>query len=136
MHSKPTTEQILNGIARDLHETVLPDVASQTGKVMVGMMVQLLRGCANRAAHEIAWAHEEAVAIGAAADRDPGSPATLHLDDVIEWYGVVSRVLSDGIEGAYGSGDTAEIEKWRALIEARQANETQILGTFDLVGRG
>lgn len=136
MLSRPSTEQILQGIARDLQETVLPDVASEPTKVMVGMMVQLLKSCAQRAAHETAWVHEEAAAIASAAGRDLGAPASLHLDDVLGWYHSVSQVLSEGVEAAYRSGDPAEIAKWRALIDARRANESQILGTLELVGRG
>ena len=136
MHSKPTTEQILLAIARELHDTVAPDVASEPVRVMVAMMEQLVAGCAQRAAHEIAWAHEEAAAIGAASARDPGGPASLHLDDVVAWYGQVSRVLSDGVEGAYRRGDPAVVATWRALLEARQAHEMQVLGSLDLVGRG
>jgi hypothetical protein len=136
LHTKPTTEQVLRGVAEELRSTVLPDVGSEPVKVMVGMMVQLIEECAVRAAHEIAWAHEEAVAIGDAAGQDLGAPPSLHLDAVAGWYGIVSRTLSDGIERAYRSGDPAQIDKWRALIEARQANEQTILGTLDLVGRG
>jgi hypothetical protein len=136
MLSQPTTEQILNGIARDLEETVLADVGSEPTKVMVGMMIQLLRSCAQRAAHEVAWVHEEAAAIGAAAGRDVGAPASLHLDDVLHWYDSVSRVLSEGIEQAYRSGDAEQIAAWRALIDMRRATEAQVLGSLALVGRG
>ena len=136
MLSKPTTEQLLAGIARDLKETVQADVTSEPSRVMVGMMIQLLQSCAQRAAHEVAWVHEEGAAIAAAAGRDLGSPASLHLDDVLEWYDSVSRVLSEGIEQAYAGGDQSEIDRWRVLIEARRAHEAQILGALDLVGRG
>jgi hypothetical protein len=136
MQSKPTTDQILLGIARELREAVLPDVRSEPVKVLVEMMEQLVLSCARRAAHEIAWIHDEAAAIGAAAGRAVGAPASLHLDDVTDWYGSVSRVLSEGIEAAYRSGDDALIERWRALIEARQAHEDEVLGSLDLVGRG
>jgi hypothetical protein len=60
----------------------------------------------------------------------------MHLADVVEWYGQVSPVLSEGIEAAYASGDAGQIATWRALIEARQANEASVLGTLALVGRG
>jgi hypothetical protein len=136
MLSRPTTDQILTGIARDLERTVRPDVASEPTRVMVGMMVQLLKSCAQRCAHEVAWAHEEAAAIGATSGRDLGAPASLHLDDVLTWYHSVSQVLSDGVEAAYRSGDAAQIEQWRALIEDRRAHEAQILGALELVGRG
>jgi hypothetical protein len=136
MLSQPTTEQILNGIARDLEETVLADVGSEPTKVMVGMMIQLLRSCAQRAAHEVAWVHEEAAAIAGAAGRDLGAPASLHLDDVLRWYDSVSRVLSEGIEEAYRAADPGRIDTWRELIDMRRAHEAQILGSLELVGRG
>lgn len=136
MLSRPSTEQIISGIARDLKETVLPDCTSEPTKVMVGMMVQLLQSCAQRAAHEVAWVHEEAAAIGEAAGRDLGAPLSLHLDDVLAFYHQVSLVLSEGLEVAYRSGDAAQIDRWRTLIEQRRANESQILGALELVGRG
>ena len=100
------------------------------------MMTQLLKSCAQRAAHEAAWMHEEGAAIAAAAGRDLGSPASLHLSDLTAWYGQVSEVLSEGVEAAYRSGDTGEIAKWRALIDQRRANEATVLGALELVGRG
>lgn len=136
MQSKPTTDQILLGIATELRDTVIPDLTSAPVRVLVEMMVQLLEANARRSAHEIAWMLEEGSAIGAAAGRELGTPASLHLTDVVEWYGRISRVLSEGIEAAYGSGDADQIATWRALIEARQANEAIVLGTLDLVGRG
>jgi len=136
MLSQPTTEQILYGIARDLKSTVQADVRSEPTRVMVGMMVQLLESCAERAAHEVAWVHEEGAAIAVAAGRDLGAPATLHLADVLAWYHQVSGVLSDGIERAYQSGDPVDIDTWRSLIDARRAHEAQILGALELVGRG
>jgi hypothetical protein len=136
MLSQPTTEQILLGIVRDLNETVLPDVTSDPARVMVGMISQLLKSCAQRAAHEVAWVHEEAAGIAEAAGRDLGAPASLHLADVLAWYHQVSQALSEGIEAAYRSGDVAEIAKWRALIDQRRTNEAQVLGALDLVGRG
>jgi hypothetical protein len=136
MLSQPTTEQLLLGIARDLEETVLPDAGSEPTKVMIGMMTQLLRSCAQRAAHEVAWVHEEGAAIAAAAGRELGAPSSLHLADVVAWYGQVSKVLSEGVEAAYRSGNAEEIAKWRALIDQRRANEATVLGALELVGRG
>jgi hypothetical protein len=136
MLSRPTTSQLLDGIARDLRDIVLADVASEPTKVMIGMMIQLLGSCAQRAAHELAWVHEEAAGIAAVAGRDLGAPASLHTDDVLVWYDQVSRVLSEGIEAAYAAGDAAAIEAWRAELDRRRAHEAQVLGALDLVGRG
>ena len=102
----------------------------------MGMIDQILRNLSVRVANEIEWMHEEVAAIAAAAGRDPGSPQSLQLQHVVEWYGSVSRWLSAGVEAAYATGDQAEINKWRALIEARSAHEQAIMGSLDLVGRG
>ena len=60
MQSKPTTEQILNDLAREVKESFLPTVSDPTQKVNFEMMEQLLRACAKRSAHEIAWMKTEA----------------------------------------------------------------------------
>lgn len=136
MLSRPTTDKILVGIARDLREQVLPHVNDEPAKVALGMIDQILANLAVRAEHEIAWMHEEVAQIAATAQRDAGSPASLHLGDVVAWYGAASRWLSEGIENAYASCDQAQINTWRALIEARSAHEQRIMGTLNLVGRG
>ena len=136
MLSKPTSDQMLIGIARDLREKVLPHLTEQPAVVVMGMIDQILRNLSVRVANEIEWMHEEVAAIAAASGRDPGSPQSLQLQHVVEWYGSVSRWLSAGVEAAYATGDQAEINKWRALIEARSAHEQAIMGSLDLVGRG
>ncbi len=136
MLSKPTTDQILLGIARDLREQVLPYVENEPARVAMGMIDQILRNLSVRAVNEIAWMHEEVAALAFASGRDAGSPTSLQLADVVEWYGAASRWLSEGIEAAYATGDQVQIDLWRALIEARSAHEQAIMGSLDLVGRG
>lgn len=149
MYSRPTTEQILLGVARDLEEQVLPHVSDEPARVALGMIGQLLRGCAVRSAHEIAWAEDEAAQIAAAVEGmdDPdvvaaraalaaAPAATLHLEDVLDHYHRASLVLSAGLEAAYRSSAAARIDSLRAVLEARTAREQQIIGVLDLVGRG
>lgn len=149
MYSRPTTEQILLGVARDLQEQVLPHVRDEPARVALGMIGQLLRGCAVRSAHEIAWAEEESEQIADAVEGmdDPdvvaarsalaaAPAASLHLDDVLDHYHRASVVLSAGLEAAYRSGDAARIEALRAVLEDRTAREQQVIGVLDLVGRG
>ena len=149
MYSRPTTEQILLGLARDLEEQVLPHVEHEPARVALGMIGQLLQGCAVRSAHEIAWAEEEVAEIAAAVEgmEDPevvaareacalAPAASLHLDDVLDHYHRASVVLSTGLEAAYRTGDTRRIDALRAVLEARTAREARILGALDLVGRG
>ena len=59
MIAKPTTEQILNDCSRELMEVVLPAVTDETVMVTIYMMDLVLRNCAVRAAHEIAWMTDE-----------------------------------------------------------------------------
>ena len=117
MYSRPTTEQILLGVARDLQEQVLPHVSDEPARVALGMIGQLLRGCAVRSAHEIAWAEEESEQIAAAVEGmdDPdvvaarsalaaAPAASLHLDDVLDHYHRASVVLSAGLGGGLPLG--------------------------------
>jgi hypothetical protein len=143
---------------RDLTDTVLAALTDEPARVAVQMMQQLLRGAAVRAAHEIAWMHEEIDDIittvdalagadaPAGADADPLAAArtvldeldasSLHLADVQQRYDRAGEVLSCAIEAAYVSGDTDAIEKLRAVLQRRSEHEMAIIGQFDLVGRG
>jgi hypothetical protein len=136
MLTRPTTEQILVGIAADLRDAVLPEVSSEPVKVLLGQIDQVLRGLAVRSAHEIAWMHDEADSISAVTGTEVGWPASLHLADVVTWYGGVSRVLSSAIDEAFATGDVARVAELKLLLDARSANEMQIVGVLDLVGRG
>ena len=137
MFTRPTTEQVLRGLADDLTATVLPALPDGPARVAVGMMTQLLAGCAQRAAHEIAWMHEEIVAIEVAVGAVPDAHGdSLHLDDVVARYHAASEALAAAVDGAYATGDAARAEVLRLLLEARSAHEMQIVGALDLVGRG
>jgi len=137
MFSRPTTEQVLRGIVDDLNATVLPALPDGPARVAVGMMTQLLTGCAQRAAHEIAWMHEEIEAIeGAVGHVDGAHGESLHLDDVVQRYHAASHALAAAVDAAYASHDAARIEQLRRLLEDRNAHEMQIVGALDLVGRG
>ena len=150
MLSRPTTDQVLEGILRDLRDRVLPHVDDEPAKVAAQMMEQLLRGAAVRAAHEIAWMHEEMAEIEAAskrfeADRAVGGAlaelrgadaSSLHLADVVARYSLAGDVLGCAMEAAYAAGDQEGIEALRAVLQARSDREMQIIGQLDLVGRG
>ena len=136
MFSRPTTEQVLDLIADDLRDAVLPDVRSEVVRVMVQQMEQIVRSCARRAGHEIAWVHDEAETIASATGSEMGAPASLHLDDVVAWYDASSRVLSAALDAAFASGDPARIAEIKAVLDARSATEMSVIGTLDLVGRG
>ena len=136
MFSKPTTEQLLAGIADQLRTTVMAEIQTEPTKILLQQIDQILMGCSRRAAHEIAYVHEEAERVAALTESDVGAPASLHLDDVLAWYHEVSTVLSREVEAAFASGDQARIEAVREILATRSAVEMQILGALDLVGRG
>ena len=136
MFSKPTTEQLLAGIAEQLRTTVMAEIQTEPTKILLQQIDQILMGCSRRAAHEIAFVHEEAERVAAVTGKNMGAPASLHLDDVIAWYHQVSTALSDEVEAAFASGNQTRIEAVRQVLAERSAVEMQILGALDLVGRG
>jgi len=136
MFSRPTTEQLLAGIAEELRTVVASEVQTETTKIMLQQIDQILMGCSRRAAHEIAWVHEEAEKIGALTGKPIGQPASLHLEDVLAWYHQVSSLLSDEVGAAFRSGDQNRIDAVKEVLDARSAIEMQVLGALDLVGRG
>ena len=149
MYSRPTTEQILLGVARDLEEQVRPHVSDEPARVALGMIGLLLGGWALGGAHDLARAGEAAEQIAAAVEGmdDPdvvaarsalaaAPAASLHLEDVLDHYHRASVLLSDRLEAAYRSGDAVRIEALRAVLEDRTAREQQVIGVLDLVGRG
>lgn len=136
MLTRPTTEQVLVGIADELRDAVAPEVRSEPVQVLLGQIDQILRGLAVRSAHEIAWMHEEADTIAAVTGTDVGWPASLHLDHVCTWYDSVSRTLSAALDEAFAAGDAARVAELKLLLDARSATEMKIVGALDLVGRG
>lgn len=150
MLSVPTTDHAITGIIDDLDAVVLPALRDEPARLAVQMMQQILRGAAVRAAHEIAWMHEEIAEISAASNRlvdDPavaearraldGQAATsLHLADMQARYALASDVLSCSIEAAYAAGDASAIAELHAVLQRRSDHEMQIVGQLDLVGRG
>lgn len=149
MLARPATDQVLTAIADDLKAVVAPNCTDDRATVLLGQVDQLLRRMARRAAHEIAWMTDEMAAIEAAVDGDPdrataealaayrATPAdSLHLADVLERYSLASAALSAAVEAAFAAGDGERVQQLRGLLEARIANEQEILGQLDLVGRG
>ena len=150
MLSRPTTDQVLTGVMRGLDEIVLPAVTEEPARIALQMIQQLLRGAAVRAAHEIAWMHEEIADIVAAAEPLGDDPAvaaaladlaapgddSLHLDDVQRRYSRAGEVLSSAVEAAYAAGEPTLIAALQDVLQRRSDHEMQIVGQLDLVGRG
>ena len=86
MQSRPTTEQILNDLAREVKESILPEVSDPTQKVNFEMMEQLLRACAKRSAHEIAWMSSEAKEIEKLATDILAIEDNPHLAETLKKY--------------------------------------------------
>jgi hypothetical protein len=153
MLSRPTTEQILLDCRDQLMETILPAVDEQPVRIAIEMMENVLRNCAARAAHEIAWMREEQAAMVAYAevvaatvdDRDAvrgalaayreGRSESLHLDDVSATYSLAGHCLSAALEAALAAGDDALHVAGRALLDQRVAHENHIMGEWAFVGR-
>lgn len=154
MLSRPTTQQILLDCRHELLTTIDAALTDPAAKVAIQMLENVLRNCAERAAHEIAWMHEETdamisfaealaataatddrVAASLAAYRDHRQPS-LHLDDVVVTYSLASECLSAALEAAVAAGDSPRETTGRALLRQRLAHEQQIMGEWTFVGRG
>lgn len=154
MLSRPTTDQILLDCRAELLGTIDAAITDPAAKVAVQMMENVLRNCAARAAHEIAWMIAENEAMTAYAERVAasgvstlavtdalaafagGSSAGLHLDDVSQTYNLASQCLSVALEAAIAGGDPALEAAGRAIIDKRLATELEIMGEWTFVGRG
>jgi len=153
MNTRPSTDQIILDCRRELLEVILPDVASDHVRVSVQMLENVLRNVATRAAHEIAWMHDETAALEAYA-RDvaaafPGDDAlasalqalddgprqSLHLDDVTETYSRAGEALSCALEAAVRAGHEPLSQRAVALLCARNERELEIKGEWTMVGR-
>jgi hypothetical protein len=153
MNVRPSTDQIILDCRRELLEVVLPDVPSAHVRVSVQMLENVLRNVATRAAHEIAWMHEETAALEAyARDVDaavPGDPAlvaalqeldaaprhSLHLADVTDTYSRAGEAMSCALEAAIAAGHEALSARAAALLRERNDRELEIKGEWTMVGR-
>ena len=153
MLSRPTTEQILLDLRNELLTTIDGAVESPPVKIAIQMMENVLRNCAERAAHEIAWMREEGDAMVAFAREVtqtlPGDPAidaalkafdtgrsdSLHLDDVSATYSLAGHCFSAALERAVARDHTALHLKARAILDLRLDHENRIKGEWAFVGR-
>jgi hypothetical protein len=151
---RPSTEQIILDCRRELLDVIGPEVTSETGKISVQMIENVLRNCATRAAHEISWMRDETIAMEAFARDtlalhpaahvvaaaltalDGASRTSLHLDDVASVYSLTGEAFSCALEVALGAGDEGLSAQGAALVAARSATEVQIMGEWGFVGRG
>ena len=153
MLSRPTTEQIMLDCRAELLSTIDAAVVDPAVKIAIQMMENVLRNCAERAAHEIAWMREETEAMvdyaervqrnvdGAAIDAAlqafrGGRSDSLHLDDVAATYHLAGVCMSAALEAAMASGDHDLQVAGRAVLEVRLSHEQAIMGEWSFVGRG
>ena len=152
MISQPTTTQVLDDCAREIRESVAPLIDDPAIKVNLEMLEQILRSCALRAGHEIAWMQEECDEIEALAHEllaqvdapevrtalDRYRAATtdsLHLQDRARTYSAAGEVLGCIVEAALAS-DSAELaEQATAAIRRRSRREDELRPDFYFPGR-
>ena len=153
MLSQPTTEQVILDCRKELLSTINDALTDAPARIAVQMMENVLRNCAERASHEIAWMREETDVMIAFAERVVASPAStpqvegalaayragrsdsLHLDDVSATYSLAGECLSTGLEAALAAGDDTLQMAGREALELRLAHEQQIMGEWVMVGR-
>ncbi len=153
MLARPTTEQILLDCCRELMTGVLPALTDETAQVRVVMIETVLRNMAVRAAHEVAWMHDEIASIDslgrdvvaavpdakkvtAALDALTGTPlSSLHLDNVVEAYCRAGDVLSAAAEAAVSAGTADLVARCEQLLEARCDRETEVMAGWSPTGR-
>lgn len=158
MLSRPTTEQIVLDCRAELLSTIDAAVSDPAVKIAIQMMENVLRNCAERAAHEIAWMREETDAMIAFAEQVVAAPMvshvargevdaaldsfmssrsdSLHLDDVAATYHLAGVCMSAALEAAMASGDHDLQVSGREVLELRLAHEQAIMGEWSFVGRG
>jgi hypothetical protein len=154
MLSRPTTEQLLLDCRDQLLAVIDPGLSDPNIKIAVQMLESVLRNCATRAAHEIAWMHDETSAMvayaqsvaasahgsdelsAALAAHGTGFTGGLHLDETIADYASASECLSTAVEAAMAAGNDELHLAGRALLEVRLAHENEITGAWTMVGRG
>lgn len=152
MQSRPTTEQILADLAREVRENLMPAIDDPALRVNLEMMEQLLAACAVRSAHEIAWMQRECEEIEALAEkalerleapavtaalatcRDQRSDS-LHLDDRVENYHLAGEVFGAVIEAVADADDAELTEDVAALIRSRRDTEGDLRPGFYFPGR-
>jgi hypothetical protein len=149
--TRPTTDQLIEDVCRELLEDVLPALTDETLQVRVVMAETVLRNAAVRAAHEIAWMNEESAALTAFArtvdSRVPddslsasladveAAPTGLHLADVVERYERAGRAFSAALDVAQRSGAADLIAQGRIVLRERVETEKVVMANYAVVGR-
>ena len=154
MFSRPTTDQVILDCRNELLNAVDSAVSDPTVKITIQMLENVLRNVAERAAHEIAWMHEETdLMIGFADEVETtlgksdelttalsayhaGRSDSLHLDDVSKTYGLAGECFSVAMEKVFAASHTALHLRSREILAIRLDHENKIMGEWAFVGRG
>ncbi len=153
MITRPTTARLLAVVRTELAERIGPAVTDPQLVASLQMIDHILSALAVRADHELGWMAEEMEAVEAVGERVaasdlPGAPrvaealgafrsgrsAGLHTAEITEDYSRATEILSRAVEATAGEG--ALRESVLDLLAARLAHEAEVIGDFELVGRG
>jgi hypothetical protein len=154
MITRPSTAQLVEVVRRELAERVAPAVSDPQLTTSLQMIDHILSALAVRADHELGWIAEEMEAIQAVGERVaasglPGAApvadaltafrtarsASLHAADVVEDYNRATEILSRAVEAT--SAHPGELrQRVLGLLEGRLDHEVDVIGDFQLVGRG
>ena len=153
MITRPTTDTLLLDCCREV-EAILPAIQDDNLRVRLAMTLTVLNNAAVRAAHEIAWMHEEVVAmlafaedVAAALPDGAGdavraaitgaatTPRSLHLADVVHCYEQAGLVFDAALRQAQEAGATDLVRRGADMLRARVDTEKTVMATYTLVGR-
>jgi hypothetical protein len=154
MITRPTTDALIDDCCRELLEEILPGLTDETLRLRLVMTETVLRNAAVRAAHEIAWMHQETSSLLsyarqvaarhpdeplrsalAAAGPDAGPPDSLHLADVTGRYERAGEAFSVALAAARQAGAADLVARARELLRDRIATEKEIMASYAVVGR-
>lgn len=160
MLTRPTAQQLLDDCARELRETVLPQITDGATRVKLEMMEQIISSCALRAGHELAWMAEECdameaytadvvatfaggdgtdadgAAVGALLERyRTGRRGGLVAEDRAHDYDLAGRAFSAALALAMKRRHAELSARARALVDARNEREGELRPHFYFPGR-
>jgi hypothetical protein len=151
--SRPTTQQLIEGVCAELRSKVAPAVSDPVVQVQLEMALAVLATTAARSGSELAWMQEEREAIESTATKlleaqpdatavrealqayRDGLTGSLYLKDAQADYARATEVLSCAIEAAYESGDADQIAAVMGVMDERHANQQAVTGQFMAAGR-
>lgn len=155
MITRPTAQQLLDDCARELRESVLPQITDGALKVKLEMMELIISSCAIRAGHELAWMAEECEAMEAytedvrVAFDDPEGAAVgalltryrterrggLLAEDRTHDYDLAGRAFSAALALAMSRHHAELTARARTIIDARNEREGDLRPHFFFPGR-